>query len=202
LQPQTPPTKPSTKVPDVKFFLPADATITKQITVDFTNGRKPASIVVAYQMLDEEGLRILEPDKVKGWKVAYREASRIGPGEDELLLQTVKAANGREGLVVVYYHSGAGTTSDWKVIAESNGKFVSQDAAPIRDKVLKNRHLIFGGYNGVSVSGDLVVETISGYSRGRARCCPDQLPVEVRVRFTGSSIKLYSVMQQKTLPAK
>jgi len=189
------------KIADLKRFLPEEATLTKQMTVDFANGRDSAFVVIAYQMRDEEGLRILKPDKTKGWKVAYKEGNPSEPVQDELILHTVRSRNGKEGLVVVYYHSGAGTTTDWKIIAESNGKFVSQDATPIRDGVLKRRHLIFGGYNGVRVDHDLVIETIAGYSPGVARCCPDQPPVVMRVKFNGTSIKLDSV-EQKTEPAR
>jgi hypothetical protein len=200
--PQSPADSYAGEIPDLKSFLPEEATLTKQMTVDFTNGREPVSIVIAYQGRDEEGLRILRPDKAKAWKVVYQEANPAEPGPDELTLHPVRAANGIEGLVVVYYHSGAGTTTDWKIIAESNSKFVTRDAAPIRDRIPKRRRLIFGGYNGVRVDHDLVIETIPGYSPGMARCCPDKPSIELRVKFTGTSIKLDTVGQQKTSPAK
>lgn len=201
-RPQSAPVKSVGESPDLKAFLPDEATLTQRMTVDFTNGRGPAYLVITYQMIDEEGLRILRPDKAKKWKVAYKEADPSGQGDDDLMLHTVKAANGQEGLVVVYYHSGAGTTTDWKVIAESNGKFITESATPIRDRVLRQRHMIFGGYNGVAVDHDLIVETIAGYSPGVARCCPDKPSIEMRVKFSGTSIKLDSVVQQKMPPAK
>lgn len=113
----------------------------------------------------------------------------------------MKAANGMEGLVAVLYHSGAGTTTDWKLIADVDGKFIAQEAAPIRDGVLKKRNLIFSGYNGVAVKDDLIIETIPGHTRRAAACCPNKPSIEMRVRFTGTSIKLDSVEQQKS-PAK
>lgn len=200
-RPQNPPVKSGDEIRDLKHFLPEEATVTKQMTVDFANGHEPAFLVIAYQMRDEEGLRILKPDKTKGWKVVYKEGNLSEPVQDELILHTVRSTNGKEGLVVVYYHSGAGTTTDWKIIARSNGKFISRIAAPIRDGVLKRRHLIFGGYNGVRVDHDLIIETIAGYSPGVARCCPDQPPVEMRVKFNGTSMKLDSV-EQKMAPGK
>lgn len=192
-RPQGPPVKSGDEIPDLKAFLPEEATLTKQMAVDFTNGREPASIVIAYQMRDEEGLRILQRGKADEWKVAYEENDPGEPVQNELILYKVKAANRREGLVVVLSHSGAGTTTDWKIIAQVRGKFQSQDAAPIRDKVLNQRHLIFAGYNKVAVRDDLIIETIPGHSQGAAVCCPDERPVDMRVKFTGSSIKLDSV---------
>lgn len=196
---QSPPAELADSIPDLKSFLPEEATLTRQMAVDFSNSREPAFVVLAYQMRDEEGLRILKRDKAKRWKVVYKEADPGEPIQDDLILHTVKAANGKEGLVVVYYHSGAGTTTDWKIIAEVDGKFITQDAAPIRETVLKKRGLMFEGYNGVRVDHDLVIETISGYSGRTARCCPDQPSVEMRVKFTGTSIKLDSVGRPSTV---
>jgi len=111
-RPQDSPARSGDKIADLKRFLPEGATITKQMTVDFANGREAAFLVIAYQMRNEEGLRILKPDKTKGWTVAYKEANPSEPVQDELILHTVRSRNGKEGLVVVYYHSGAGTTTD------------------------------------------------------------------------------------------
>lgn len=197
---QSLPAKLSEEIPDLMAFLPEEATLTKQMTVDFTNGRKPAFMVIAYQMRDGEGLRILAPGKLSAWSVAYEETDPGEPVQDNLILHKAKAANGQEGLVVVYYHSGAGTTTDWKIIAESEGKFLSREAAPIRDRVLKKRQLMFGGYNGVVVRDDFIIETISGYSGRTARCCPDKPAIEMRVKFTGTSIKLQSVQQLASEP--
>lgn len=75
---QGPSVKSTDEMPDLKIFLPEEATLTKQMSVDFTDGREPAFIVIAYQMRDEEGLRILKRGKADEWKVAYEEAD---PGD-------------------------------------------------------------------------------------------------------------------------
>jgi len=198
---QTPPSKETTPPPNVERFLPANAVLTKKLTVNFRNAAEPESIVLAYTMPSERppyyfaGVRIVRQSSVSGWTVAYEETNPSQLGGDELTIQKVKALGGQEGVAFIYYYSGAGTTTDWKVIALVNGKFIALSGAPIRDKVLKKRGYIFMGYNGVSVKGDVVIEEISGYSHGRARCCPDKPSIEMRVKFTGTSIKLDSVKQ-------
>jgi hypothetical protein len=179
-------------------LLPAHAILEKQITVAFANGSAVAlsySLPPVYAVSYNLGLRILRRTDSSGWSVVYEETQEIDPGGDELILHKVKAMNGPEGLVVVNYHSGAGTTTDWKAITEVNKKFISLNSARIRDKVLRRVKSQFGGYNGVRVEGDLVIERIPLYSSGQARCCSDRPPIDMRVRFTGSALKLDSVRQ-------
>lgn len=168
------------------------------MSVDFGNGVEPGAVAVVYMLPGvyaeryNVGLRILRR-KGAAWIVSYDETSEIDPGEDEWTLEKVKAVTGQEGLVVVSSHSGAGTTTDWKLIAAKNGKLVALDPKPIREKALKERHSWFGGYNGVQSDGDIVTESIAGYSEHQARCCPDKPRIAVHVRFTGTTIQLDSV---------
>lgn len=182
-------------------FAPEHATITQQMSVDFGNGVEPGAVAVLFTLPPvyadsyDIGLRILRRKGASEWTVAYEETDEIDPGADGWTLQKVKAASGQEGLVVVYYHSGAGTTTNWKLIAAGRGKFVALDPKPIRDKVLTERHSVFGGYNGVKADGDMVTEEIAGYSENQARCCPDKPRIAMRVRFTGTAIKLAGVSE-------
>jgi hypothetical protein len=200
-----PSSKPATPLPDVKQFLPENAELANNLTVSFTNAAEPDSIVLTYILHgeapedDEAGLRIVRLNRVSGWVVTYEESNPMGPGDDELNIQKVKALSGQEGVVAIYYHSGAGTTTDWKVIALVNGKLTVLNSAPIRDRVLKKRQLIFMGYNGVVVKDDLIVETVPGHTRGAAACCPNRPSIEIAVKFNGDSMKLDSV---KALPDK
>jgi hypothetical protein len=184
---------------EIQKLVPEHSTITQQMAVDFGNGIEPGAMAVVYMLPPvyadryNVGLRILRHGGMSGWAVDYEETGDIDPGGDEWTLQKVKARGGQEGLVVVYYHSGAGTTTDWKLIAEVRGKLVALDPRPIRAKVLKERHSMFEGYNGVKADGDVVTETIAGYSEHQARCCPDKPEIAMRVRFTGTAIKLDEV---------
>lgn len=186
---------------EIQKYLPEHATITQQTSVNFGNGIEPGAVAVVYTLPPvyagsyDLGLRILRRKGASEWAVAYQETQDIGPGQDEVTLQKAKAASGQEGLVVVYYHSGAGTTTDWKLIAAKSGKFVSFNPRPIREKVLKQRRQWFGGYNGVNSDGDIVTETIAGYSEHQARCCPDKPEIAMRIRFTGTAIKLDGVSE-------
>jgi hypothetical protein len=118
---------------------------------------------------------------------------------DAINIEKVRSSGGKEGVVVVSKTSGAGTATDWHVLASVKNKILKLDPTETRHKVLKARGYVFMGYNGVTVNGDAVIESLSGYSRGRARCCPDRPSIAIKSRFTGTSIKLESV---KKLPAQ
>lgn len=184
---------------EMERVLPEHANITQQISVDFGNGVEPDAIAVVYMLPPvyaesyNVGLRILRHKGRSGWSVAYEETSEINPGTDNWTLKKVKAKSGQEGIVVAYSYSGAGTSTDWKLIAAVRGKFIGFDPKPIRDRVLKEHHSVFGGYNGVKTAGGIVTEEIAGYSEHRARCCPDKPRIAVHIRFTGMAIKLDSV---------
>lgn len=186
---------------EIQKLVPKHATITQRMAVDFGNGVEPGAVAVVYTLppvyADSEnvGLSILRRRDVSSWTIAYQETDRIDPGGDEWTLQKVRAASGQEAVVAVYYHSGAGTTTNWKLIAAVRGKLVPFDPTPIRDKVLKARHSVFLGYNGVKSDRDIVIETIPSYSPDRARCCADKPTVAIRIRFTGTRLKLDSVGQ-------
>jgi len=185
---------------DVGQLLPKHAVITARLKVNFGDGIKPDAEAITftlppvYAVSYNAGLRILGRRRTSGWRVLYEETPDVEPGQDELILKKVKARSGSEALVVAYYHSGAGTTTDWKIVAAHGGKLRSIESRQIRDKVLRQRKSTFGGYNGVRVEGDIVAERIPMYSNHTARCCPDRPPIEMRVRFTGTALKLDSVI--------
>ena len=86
------------------------------------------------------------------------------------------------------------------MLASIKSKIVRLDPTTIRDRVSKARGYVYMGHNGVTVNGDLVIEDLAGYSRGRARCCPDRPSIAIRSRFTGTSIKLDSVKESPANP--
>jgi hypothetical protein len=187
--------------PKIERFIPPHAQIIKHLRISFAHEVKP-SIVLAYatkvgEYDYEAGVRVLNYRNSQ-WLIAYQEKSLVSTGGgNPMAVERVDSAKGNEGLVVILTFSGAGTSTDWHVIAEREHKFVSLDASAIRNRVLRRQGYQFGGYNGVSVRGDTVFEDISGYSHGRARCCPDLPSLELGVKFTGSSLRLASV---KTKP--
>jgi hypothetical protein len=204
---QTPTTKLTIPPPDMKAFLPARAVLVKQWTVDF-RAREPGSLVLAYTVQNENdpnrydaGIRVLQYSAASGWAVAYEESNGVeNGGGDGLTVETVKSANGKVGVVVILEDSGAGTSTAWHIIATDNGKFLVLDPTPIRDRVLKKSAYVFMGYNGVTVKGDVVTEEISGHSQSAPACCPDRPSIDVRMKFTGTSIHLDSVKQLPFTP--
>lgn len=197
---------PGSSVPDDRItkLLPEHAIITARVSVTFENGIKGSTEAVAFTLPPvyaesyNAGLRILRQTETAEWKLLYEEERTLDPRGDELSLQKVRADGGAEALVVVDYHSGAGTTTDWKVVVAQKGKLHAIESKPIRDRVLAQRNSTFGGYNGIRVEGDAVIETIPLYSKHAARCCSDRPPVAMRVRFTGAGLKLDSVTSLQT----
>jgi hypothetical protein len=200
---QIPSQKLTVPPPEIAAFLPAKAVLVKQLTVDFDNDGGPASIVLASTIRSEQdpysyetGVRVLQYIPVSGWTVAFADSDSVeSGGGDAIDIEKIRSSNGKEGMVVILKFSGAGTATEWHVLARVKRRFVKLNPAPVRDKVLKTRSDEFMGYNDVSAKDDLVIEELPGYSRGRARCCPDKPSIEVRQKFTGTSIKLDSVKQ-------
>ncbi len=119
---------------------------------------------------------------------------------DAIVIEKVRSSRGAEGLLVVLKNSGAGTATDWHIVAKVGNKFLKLDSSPIRDRALKEKKYPFMGYNGVKSEGEFVIEDLPGYSPGRARCCPDRPTIEVRYRFTGSSVTLDAVKELPFTP--
>ena len=196
---QSKPSQPGDQEDAVLQFLPEHAVITDRLKLKFEHGIKSNAEAVAFTLPPvyadsyNAGLKIIGTNKPSEWKVLYDETTELEPGEDEVVLKKVKARIGPEALVVILHHSGAGTVTDWKIIAAQAGKLRPIESRPIRDRVLQHRNSAFGGYNAVRIDGDTVVERIPMYSKYRSRCCPDRPSIEIHVRFTGSSLQLASV---------
>jgi hypothetical protein len=195
--------------PGAKAFLPPSAVLIKELTVDFGDG-SGTGIALAYAIPDQRspydftvGIRVLERKTDPVWAVAYEDTDFVSNGagaSDGFNIEKVSTAEGKEALVVIVKFSGAGTTTDWHLVAFVAGRFRRLDSAPLRGKVLKGHNYEFMGYNGVAAKGDLVTENIPGYSRGQARCCPDRPSIDVIFRFTGDSITLQSVKELPFAP--
>jgi len=184
--------------PNVTEFLPKNAKLIKESKVDFENNGVVA-VVLAYASDTvpdvTTGVRVLKYG-ASGWAVEFEEIDSVTNGagaSDAINIEKVRSSSGKEGVVVVLKISGAGTSTEWHVLASVRNKILKLDSTGIRDKVLKARGYVYMGYNGVTVDGDAVIESLAGYSRGRARCCPDRPPIAITSRFTGTSIKLDSV---------
>ena len=191
--------------PNVTEFLPATAKFIKELKVDFDNNGVFA-VVLAYasetRPFVDTGVRVLKYGAT-GWAVDFEETDSVinGAGaSDAINIEKVKGSRGKEGVVVVLKNSGAGTATEWHVLASIKSKIARLDPTTIRDRVLNARGYVYMGYNGVTVNGDLVIEDLAGYSRGRARCCPDRPSIAIRSRFTGTSIKLDSVKESPASP--
>jgi len=200
-----PPKAASVADPSVTEFLPATAKLIKELKMDFENNGVVV-VVLAYasetRPIVETGVRVLKYGAT-GWAVDFEETDSVinGAGaSDAINIEKVKGSSGKEGVVVVLKNSGAGTATEWHVLASIKTKIVKLDPTTIRDRVLKARGYVYMGYNGVTVHGDLVIEDLAGYSRGRARCCPDRPSIAIRSRFTGTSIKLESVKESPASP--
>jgi hypothetical protein len=183
--------------PDVQAFLPESATLKQRLSLTGDDG---SATVLVYSSPDEssnsqhsDGIRILKHDADSGWAVAFEE-THPGMGlHDQVRVERLPTADKQEALLVIALHSGAGTATNWHVLATIDGKVAKLDPAAERAKVLSARKYVDKGYNSVKSVGDRIVETLPGYTRGRARCCPDRPPLEMIFQITGGSIVLNSI---------
>lgn len=186
--------------PDATALLPENAVLVKKLAVKFSNDGRPGSIALAYTVsrqsnpvYREAWIRVAQFSAAAGWGVAFEQHLDSLLGGDALNIERVTSSSGTEGVVVILQYSGAGTSTTWHVITATKGRFVVLDPTPIRNRALKQRAYVFMGYNRVTTKNDLVIEELSGYSYGRAACCPDRPSIAISQKYTGTSLKLESV---------
>jgi hypothetical protein len=196
---------------NMEDFLPRGAANPQKFSVDFNHDGSPADTVLTYESIDKKdpsdrttSVRILHYIPGSGWKLAFENSYNVenGGGGEGISVDEIIAANGKIGLFVLLESSGAGTATSWEVVASVNGKFVSLDPADILKKVLDARGYEDWGYNTVDVKHDVIFDSQPGYSHHTARCCPDRPSIDIRVRFTGSSLELVSVKTEPFTPQK
>jgi hypothetical protein len=175
--------------------------MSKQMSVDFDGDRVP-EIVQIYSVPDASDsiyetsvINVLKFSPKSGWMLAYRETATIMPGADQITAEVITGTGGKQGVAVIFYHSGAGTVTVWHVLASVDRKIANLDPAKMRAKALKSREYADNGYNGVKTKGDLIIEDLAGYTLNRARCCPNRPPLELRFQFTGRALALDSVKE-------
>jgi hypothetical protein len=187
---------------DVRSFLPPGAVVQQQLTLDAENDGR-ADEVLLYTTPDpgdnvyhNTGIQVLKNSPASGWAVSFEETeTKMMVGNDFISLEKVRSPTGKEALLVISHHSGAGTATAWHVLASVNHKIISMDPARERLKALNARGYVDNGYNGVKSKSDLIIEEQTGYSRHAARCCPDRPSLEMTFKFTGNSLMLDSVKE-------
>jgi hypothetical protein len=131
-----------------------------------------------------------------GWTRAFEEpGATLMKGADYIRIEKLRSAGGKQGVLVINYHSGAGTVTAWHVLAYVTNKIAILDPASIRNHLLNARGYVDNGYNGVKSKGDLVMEDLTSYSHHAARCCPNWPSLEMNFKFTGRSVTLDSVKE-------
>jgi hypothetical protein len=200
---QTPPTainsslqQTSITYPAGKTFTPNGAKFIREFRLDFENDGID-EIVVVYStnttngVQNDTGFIILAHQSNNEWKVVYDQLPARGVGI-QISVDSIKAPDRTQGLFVLESEAGAGTSADWYIITKQMKKL---DRKPVLDQVLNTRGYVFMGYNEVKVMNDVVVETVPGYSKNAARCCPDKPALEISYRFTGTAIEFVSVKE-------
>ncbi len=207
-------------LPDVKKFIPGNATLVQTFTVDL-EGDGIEEIAVAYALpytsqgplgklplfknvVFAQGNRydfttgIIILKYTNDWKVVFEdieEVNNLGGPKQAIRIEKVSGPNKKEGVLVIREWAGAGTSSKWHLIASVNGKISKLDPSSIKEKVLAEHEYVFQGYNKIQSTGNFIIETIPGYSKEAPRCCPDKPTIEIKYIFDGNSIKLDSVKE-------
>lgn len=192
-------------VPQVRPFLPPGARIIKVLQLDFEHDGVE-EMAVAYTISQPENdevttrVHVFRYQGNSQWKKIFEEtAPTFGmSSNDEIDIEKVKSSNNKEGVVVTWITSGAGTASSWYLLASQNHKISVLDPSLIKRKVLRARGYQDNGYNSITVENNHIIDEQPGYSRHTARCCPDKPTIEIYYRFTGSSIEIDSVKLLKS----
>ena len=194
--------------PELLKLLPDKATLIQESNVDFQDDGG-VDIVVTYSTPDKQypvlftlGLRVFGQSRTSGWTLTYEEAFERSGANDTVTLENVRSTSGKEGVVVIHQVSGAGTATDWHILASAKHRLFKLDPTRIRNKVLTNRGYVDNGYNGVTSKGALVIEELPGYSLHQARCCPNRPSISMTFKFTGSSVRLDTVSKLPFSPIK
>lgn len=191
---------PQQKARDARALLPPAAVIQQELSVDFENNGTTETVLL-YNSADksdkdsyETGIRVARYAPGSGWATAFEEPpAKLRTGADWIRIEKLRSANGQQGVLVIDYHSGAGTVTAWHVLAYVRNGIAILEPAALRKKILDAREYADNGYNGVKSTGEFVVEDLTGYSIHEARCCPNRPSLEMKFKFTGNSIKVDSV---------
>lgn len=183
--------------PDANPFIPSGASFIREFKLDFESDGIDEIVVVFSTNVtsgtqDDTGFVILARQANKEWKVVYNQPPVRGAGI-QVFVNSIKAPGNTRGLFVLELEASAGFSADWYIITKAMKKL---DRRPVLNQVLDTKGNVFLGYNGAKVVNDLVVETVPGYSKNAARCCPDKPTLEITYGFTGVSIKPVSVKER------
>lgn len=141
-----------------------------------------------YQLLQVMAFNGLE------WDEVYREELNV---RTPPLLGFVDNGAGKTGAVVINSYNGAGTSTNWFMLAESDGEIVKLEVTG-RESVLDSYGYQDMGYNAVNLSGNTITENIPGYSKEANRCCPDKSPISIDYKFDGEAIVVDVVVVSET----
>jgi hypothetical protein len=186
---------PATNV-NLTRFLPPTATLVMQLAVHFGDTTS-SEMVLAYGSESRPtvttGVRV-----VKDGAIVFEESAGVTNGagaSDAIKIEKVEARNDTEGVIVALKTSGAGTATEWHVLAMVGGKVSRLNPGRARTNILEQRGYQDWGYNDVTSNGEYIIETQPGYSRETARCCPDRPTIKMTFKFTGTSVLLDKVAE-------
>ena len=124
------------------------------------------------------------------WDEVYREELDVRTAP---LLGFVDNGAGKTGAVVINSYNGAGTSTNWFMLAEADGVIVKLEVTG-RESVLDAYDYQDMGYNAVNISGNTITENIPGYSKAASRCCTDKEPISIDYIFDGDAIVVEAVV--------
>src|SRR5579862_6457379 len=123
---------------DLSRFLPPNATLMTHLAVHFRD-KTSLERVLAY--VSESGPSVTTGVRVlKDGAVVFEESASVinGAGaSDAIKIEKVKARTGTEGLIVTLKSSGAGTATEWHVLAMVGGKISRLNPGRARANILQ-----------------------------------------------------------------
>ena len=109
---------PQQNPPDLRVFLPAAGVVKQELSLDFENDGV-GEFALVYTLPDESDdvyhttrVQVLKYSPISGWAVAFQETeSKMTTTGDHITIERLTSHTGTEGVLVISYHSGAGTAT-------------------------------------------------------------------------------------------
>jgi len=131
---------PQQNPPDLRVFLPAAGVVKQELSLDFENDGV-GEIALAYTLPDESDdvyhttmVQVLKYSPISGWAIAFQETESKMTTGDHIAIERLTSLTGNEGVVVISYHSGAGTATWWHVLASVRNKILQTRPHPHKNQ--------------------------------------------------------------------
>lgn len=179
--------------PDIKRFLPKDATLGEILKIDLNNDGTDENIFTYSRVVSRDlnksafGFTVLSYEASKGWRAIHNETAKWGSPEG-IRLGVIREPVGPRAAFIIEDFSGAGVSCAWWIVTYIDGQLKEIYSDPVTQQALKAKGYTSLGYNDPHVVIDNIVEDKMMIATND----PNQprLYLKIRYKFTGTSIEV------------